>query len=593
MFTRRLLAFCLTGGLLLEACFNSARNARAWGGEGHAYAAGLAIQCLPEGPLRSYFTINAPWFTVNSSWPDRWRTRPDNAEAARHFLDGEHFGVGTELTKLPRDYKDLVKIRSYEQLRTDGLVPWTANRQYKLLVLAFREKRWDDVMVHAAYLSHYTADAHVPFHATENYDGQLSTPSQKGVHARFETRMVQMSITPADLHPGPPAIIKNPVTTILAATQDSLAQVPVILAADKNAADITGGDYNEAYWAAFTPKARPIAIARLESAGRTLAGLLLAAWKDGGSPTPPKTLMTDRLMPYAPAFVPRGQTAAPAMPLVTDEQKDAARTAAQTLKIASKLLNHDISVSVSLPADYAAPANSKTRYPVVYLLHGSAGGSDDWLRKTGAAAYAQEFGFILVMPDASPGGADSWYLNSPQGGKYEDFFIQELLPAIDKQFRTNAKREGRALIGNSMGGYGAWRIGLDFPSKFMSAASLSGALNIRNGDPAGDQMQKVALSLYGGSDAKAALKKFDADQIAPRIAKRINSVGTWSGPALYFDTGKDDFLVAGNRRTEQFLLEQNVPYEFAEFPGGHEWTYWDEHVRDALQFTARHVAPPQ
>ncbi len=586
--------FIAASSLLSAACLTfPLRAARAWGAEGHAYAAGLAVQCLPENsPLRSYFTINAPWFSSRSSWPDRWRNRPDDAEAARHFLDGERFGVGAQLSRIPHDYKDLVKIRSYEQLRQDGLLPWTVNRQYQLLVSAFREKRWDDVMVHSAYLSHYVADAHVPFHTTENYDGQLSTPSQKGVHSRFETQLLQRRITASALRPAIVAATKDPITATLAATQDSLAQVPALLAADKSAVGKSGGDYDETYWAAFTPLARPVAVARLEAAGRAIAGLLLAAWEAGGKPTPPRTLMTDRLMPYASPLVNRGEIAPPALTSVSDDAIDAARQAIQHIKVPSKLLNRDVDVTVSLPAD--TTQNPKTRYSVMYLLHGSSGSENDWNNKTGVAAYAQEFGVILVMPDASGGPGDSWYVNSPGGGKYAEFFASELVPAIDKQFRTIAKREGRALIGNSMGGYGAWRIGLDNPSLFVSAASLSGALDIQSGDDAFDELQKAASMLYQIDDKDAALKKWDAsDRLMPRITRHLSRRGhRYFGPALYFDIGKDDYLRAGNRRMEQFLLENAVPYEFAEFPGSHEWTYWNEHVRDALQFSARHLLPP-
>jgi S1/P1 Nuclease len=174
----------------------------AWGGVGHTYVAKLAVDSLPDSSLKTLFLLNKDWFAAASSHPDRWRNRPDSAEAPRHFLDGERFGFGADISKIPQDFAAVQKLRDYMKLRSDGMNPWTVRRIYQLLVLAMREKRWDDAMVQAAYLSHYVADAHVPFHATENYDGQLSEPSQKGIHARFESVMLEKSVAYSELKPG-------------------------------------------------------------------------------------------------------------------------------------------------------------------------------------------------------------------------------------------------------------------------------------------------------------------------------------------------------------------------------------------------------
>src|SRR5262249_39792081 len=159
--------------------------------EGHQYVARLAVDCLPESPFKDLLRRNTVWFAVNANYPDRWRNRPDYAENARHFLDTERFGHGRNVLDIPPEYGAVAAAQGYEALRKDGLLPWTVGREYQLLVRALRERRWEDAMVQAAYLGHYVADAHVPFHATENYDGQLSDPSQKGIHARFEEKVLQ------------------------------------------------------------------------------------------------------------------------------------------------------------------------------------------------------------------------------------------------------------------------------------------------------------------------------------------------------------------------------------------------------------------
>ncbi len=553
----------------------------AWGGEGHSYAAILAVRSLPPSPLKTFWTTHETWLAINSSYPDRWRNRPDAAENPRHFLDAEHFGFGMDVTKIPRSFSDVVKVRTYEQLRTDGMVPWTVSRHYKLLVLALRQKRWENAMIESAYLSHYIADSHVPFHASANYDGQLSEPSQKGIHSRFETQTLQRSIKLSDLKTGEPLSVSDPIALTFDTLQASISQVPAILAADKEAVGKSGGEYNDTYWTAFLPISRSIAIARLEMAGRALAGLLQAAWNEAKQPAMPTTLVNaDRLLPYAPIFVARGETAPPTPEPVPAWIKDVDRERVKTIQVPSKALGKEATINILLPADYDT---SKLRYPVLYLLHGASGAYSDWNKASAVAAYARERSLIIVMPDAN---GDSFYLNSPGKGKVADYFIKELIPFVDKQYRTLAAKEGRAIAGLSMGGYGAWRLALDNAGTFACAASLSGALGFGEGDPGG--LRGFLTNLYGPTADQATYNK---EALLPRIQSSITLDGHWAGPILYFDCGGDDFLLKDNRRMEEELLKRGVPYEYAEFKGQHEWIYWDEHIRDVLQFVERQISP--
>jgi S-formylglutathione hydrolase FrmB len=590
--TRAALTAVLALGGLLTAFSFSPRAALAWGGDGHADVAHVAVASLPE-PLRAFYAQNGAWFEKNSSFPDRWRNRPDRAEAPRHFLDTENFGVGTDLSKIPHDFAGAEKVRTYDQLRTDGTNPWTVRRHYQLLVSAFKEKRWEDAMVQSAFLSHYVGDAHVPFHASANYDGQLSEPPQKGIHSRFESVMVEKTIKPGELKPGAPEKVGDPVDATFAALQESIDQVPAILAADRDAAKAAGinlakagrGDFTDVYWTAFAEKTRPIAVARLEKGGRTLAGFLVKAWEEAGKPAPPATFaMTDRLLPYAPEFVERGQTPPPVPPPVTDAAKQAARARAVNISIPSKALGKDVPATVLLPKDYET---SGLRYSVLYLLHGASGNSADWVAKSGIAAYTADLPLIVVMPDAL---GNSFYIDSPGFGKVGEFYNRELLPAIDAKYRTVARAEGRAIAGLSMGGYGAWRIALDSPDKYAAVASLSGVLSTGENDI--DPKNPFVAALLGTADPSTLPKMAEGARLWPRIEKLSDGKGAWRGPALYFDCGSDDMLVEDSRKMEARLLERAVPYEFAEFPGQHDWTYWDEHVRDVLLFVQRHVSAP-
>lgn len=567
-----------------------------WGGEGHDYTARLAVRALPE-PLGALYTGNINWFARESSFPDRWRFR-DNSEAPRHFLDTEHFGFETDVNRIPRTYRGVIELRGYEKLRTDGVIPWTIDRHYKLLVNAFRDRRWEDAMVQSIFLSHYVADAHVPFHASANYDGQLSKPSQRGIHSRFESRMVEQSIKMDDLRVGTPRSISNPIEVAFRTLQDSIDYVDDILRLDRRAVQFTYGNdnaptpasYDEDYYRYFTPPARRIAIARLEEGGRTLAGYLFSAWSQAGRPVPPADFqMTDRLLPYAPPFPARGERAQPAPPPAASDVKEAARASARTVHVPSNLLGRHLPATILLPKGYVDEANARRRYPVLYLLHGAMGAHDNWNKNSGVAAYVADLPLIVVMPDAN---RNSFYINTPGRGPYADFFFYELIPFVDSNYRTVNRREGRAIAGLSMGGYGAWRLALERPDLFVSAASMSGALDWGDADPSNMSplMAQLFVPLYG-SVSKKSKDLYAQDRLTRFIEKRHGRDGRWYGPALYFDIGAEDFILAGNRRMEQFLLERGIPHEFAEFAGKHDWEYWDAHVRDAINFSLRHLAP--
>lgn len=570
--------------------------ARAWEPDGHVLIADVALRSLPVGPLRGFYTGSLTWFETNSSFPDRWRLR-DNAEASRHFLNTESFGLGGAAASIPSDYRKALATRTYDQMRTEGVLPWTVDRHFKLLVSAFREKRWPDAMVESLYLSDYVGDAHAPFHATANFDGQLSLPSQLGIGSRFEKQVIFRTIKPADLHGGDAIITHDPKTAIFAALQDSAQEIPALLAADKAATSLGGisGEpmYNDAYWESFLPKARPIAVGRLQQAGRLLAGILLEAWNTAGKPVPPAGFAaTDAMLPYLPPDPVAGKVAGLFPPPLDDTVLSAAREQAQTITVPSKLLGRDISATILLPRNYTPKT---TRYSVLYVLHGSESNYREWNEKSGIAAYVRDLPLIVVLPD---GGGDSWYVNSPKGGRYSDFFYSELMPFIEKHYATINRRAGRAIAGNSMGGYGAWYLALRQPRRFAAAASLSGALHFGTGEIGVEENGEYAQQLFGDASDPAAKRQYAGVQLLPLIERlrgrsRRDGSTTYNGPALYFNDGKDDYLNRANRQMEQSLLSLGVPYEYAEFDGSHDWRYWDLHIRDTLNFTRRHLASPE
>jgi enterochelin esterase-like enzyme len=122
--------------------------------------------------------------------------------------------------------------------------------------------------------------------------------------------------------------------------------------------------------------------------------------------------------------------------------------------VKSTIMSRDVKYTIYLPADYDA---SERTYPVVYLLHGYTDDNTGWLQFGEINRYADKAigeGTIPPMIIVMPNGDSSWYINSFDGKeKYEDFFVKEFIPAIEKTYRIKAEKRYRGIAGLSMGGY--------------------------------------------------------------------------------------------------------------------------------------------
>src|SRR5436853_1864154 len=189
----------------------------------------------------------------------------------------------------------------------------------------------------------------------------------------------------------------------------------------------------------------------------------------------------------------------------------AQKSSVETVQFQSNLVNATLPYNVILPPDYRA--SSTTRYPVLYLLHGLTGHYSDWLTKTNVADYAAQYRIIIVMPE----GKDGWYTDSATvpNDKYESYILKELIPDVEKRYRTIETRFGRGVAGLSMGGYGALKFGLKSPGTFAFAGSISGALAATSWTEddfkAAPSMYKSLVSVFGppGSDTRKANDIFE------------------------------------------------------------------------------------
>ncbi len=139
----------------------------------------------------------------------------------------------------------------------------------------------------------------------------------------------------------------------------------------------------------------------------------------------------------------------------------------------------DTRVRVLMPAGYA---RSKRRYPVLYLLHGALGDETSWIEEGDAEAITAGLPLIVVMPDSGTGGGYADWFNGGAGGppEWERYHVDQLIPFVDRRYRTIARRAGRAVAGLSMGGFGAMSYAARHPDTFVAAAAFSGAVDTNN-----------------------------------------------------------------------------------------------------------------
>jgi enterochelin esterase-like enzyme len=195
----------------------------------------------------------------------------------------------------------------------------------------------------------------------------------------------------------------------------------------------------------------------------------------------------------------------------------------------------DRDVFIFLPPSYSK--DKHRRYPVVYALHGYSIGAEQWTHEihvpqTIEGAFAQGAKeMIVVLPDSKTMHNGSMYSSSVTTGDFEKFIAHDVVAYIDAHYRTIPNRESRGLVGHSMGGYGASRIGMKYPDVFASLYIMSPCcMSARPAAPANPELEKKLESVKTAEDS-ATLAFFERAQLATAAA--------WSpdpkNPPLYLD----------------------------------------------------------
>jgi len=288
----------------------------------------------------------------------------------------------------------------------------------------------------------------------------------------------------------------------------------------------------------------------------------------------------------------------------------------------SDALGVDKRVAVYLPPSYGSDASR--RFPVIVYLHGLFGSETDWLSKGGLDAVADSLAgagrgeAILVMPDGDDGWWTDWAVEGSysvctdtlrtedptryciRNHRYEDWVTRDLVAFVDSHYRTHADRAHRGIAGLSMGGVGALTLALRHPDLFTAAMSHSGVVSVLLDDsnpftaparyvatpdsvraPAASWKSRLMLAL--GPSVERWREYQPAD-----LAARLQRSGA-PLPALRFDCGTEDALLAENRALHWELQRLGVPHGYGEWPGAHSWRYWHDRSPDGLAWMLARV----
>jgi putative tributyrin esterase len=226
------------------------------------------------------------------------------------------------------------------------------------------------------------------------------------------------------------------------------------------------------------------------------------------------------------------------------------------------------------------PDDGQPPFATYYLLHGLSDDYSAWQRRTRIELYAAGLPIAIVMPD----GFRGFYTDNEQGPAYGKYMAEDLVEFIERSFPVRPERSARAIGGLSMGGYGALRMALANPDIYACAVSHSGALMHGSRSWTSDDPWNAEIRRVVGPDPRGS--KHDLIHLAQE-AKAANKL-----PAIYMDCGTADFLLADNREYHAKLEAMNIPHQYTEHPGDHNWDYWDLHVRDALRFVVQSLGLP-
>lgn len=240
-----------------------------------------------------------------------------------------------------------------------------------------------------------------------------------------------------------------------------------------------------------------------------------------------------------------------------------------TVSVYSNNMRKSVKCVVIKPDSYN---NKSAKFPAIYLLHGHSGNYSNWIKRVPELKkHVDAYQLIIVCPD---GAYNSWYFDSPMDSsiRYETAIAKEIPVYIDANYNTIKDRRARAITGLSMGGHGGLFLGFRHANNFGACGSMSGALVI-DLITKGYNMQKLL------GDTISNKKNYHDYS----IMKEMESYPKDS-LAIIIDCGTEDRILEMSRMAHKKMLALNIPHDYTERPGKHDWNYWRTAIEYQLLF---------
>lgn len=204
--------------------FYQGEPSRSWGFYGHKRINRMAVFTLPP-EMVGFYKQHIDYITEHAVDPDKRRYAVED-EAPRHYIDIDHYGPDA-FKEVPIFWSKAVEKYTEDTLKAYGIVPWHIDVMVRRLQDAFKKEDIDRILHVSADLGHYIADAHVPLHTTENYNGQLT--NQRGIHGFWESRIPELKAEEYDYLVGRAKYIDSPIKKAWQVVKESHAAVDSVL----------------------------------------------------------------------------------------------------------------------------------------------------------------------------------------------------------------------------------------------------------------------------------------------------------------------------------------------------------------------------
>ncbi len=267
-------------------------GAKPWGFFAHRHINRMAVFSLPPAMV-GFYKKHIEYITDHAVDPDKRRCC-DPEEAARHYIDLDHYNAEQVL---PKRWDQAVVLHTEDSLQAYGILPWNLQRVFWRLTEAFKRQDVDAILRYSSDIGHYLADAHVPLHTTENYNGQLT--GQKGIHAFWESRLPELFSGDYDYLVGRAIYFDDPAEMVWKAVRESFAAKDSVLLLEAELTKQFPTDrkysmgqkgnksaavYSEEYSAAYSKKLNGMVERRMKASIITIASFWYSAWVNAGQP---------------------------------------------------------------------------------------------------------------------------------------------------------------------------------------------------------------------------------------------------------------------------------------------------------------------